>query len=257
MKYVDEANMEKFTKIDTTSWDTVKDNVYIRLMNAKYIGKYDSDIVHTNFLDLIITFSIREKGDGIIKSHILTNDDLKQWNVDQEEVSKVAFDNSLHDRKKRIMTFKEHVMKDSPMYPILRIPQGMSIGASAGDSSSSCGVIRDVDDETSKNNILIICNKNDAFGASYMAIPEVLEEVHERFDNEDFYIIPLSVHQVMCIRNSYATFNKTKPIHEVEDDLLDMIEDFNDANNSSWQNILSYKIYYYFGNDGKKLFLIK
>ena len=35
MNYSDEKDLSNFKKVNTSSWDTIKDNVYIRLMNAK------------------------------------------------------------------------------------------------------------------------------------------------------------------------------------------------------------------------------
>ena len=119
------------------------------------------------------------------------------------------------------------------------------------------GIIEDIsyDGEIEIENILMLTNKNDIFGACYMIIPEILEEVYKRF-GENFYIIPLSIHCVMCVRNGYATKNNTKPTHEVEDDILDAIEEFNDTKTNSWKDILSYKAYYYFGDDGEYIFPI-
>ncbi len=256
MKYSDEMDLQNFKKVDTTSWEAVKDNVFIRLINEKYISKYDENIVYVKFLDLAMTFTVREKANNIVLCHMITNSDLATWNVDIETVRKSAQHNTAYDRKKRIMTFKESTLKNNMMYPILQIPQGMTMGA-GGHSMADCGIIQDVDTETGCNNIIMLCNKYDVFGSAYMAIPEVLEEVWTRFDGENFYIIPLSIHQVMCVRDGYVTHDDEKPVYEVEDDLLDMIESFNDSNNKSWKDILSYKIYYYFGNDGKKLFLIR
>ena len=255
MKYSDEIDMQNFKKIDTSSWDTLKDNVYVRLINRKYINKYDENIVHEPFMDLALTFSIQEKNKDIVMSHLLTKEDLKNLNVSTEEVKNVALHNTTYDRKKRVMTFKENTFKNNPMYPVLSVPQNMHMGVNT-NRSSDFAMIQDVDSETGEENILMLGNKADIFGASYIASKEILEEIYHRFD-ENFYIIPLSVHQVMCVRTSYASQNGEKPSYEVDEDLLDMIESFNDDNNKSWKDILSYKIYYYLGDDGKRLFVIQ
>lgn len=256
MKYNDEKDLQNFKKLNTASWDTVKDSVFVRLMNEKYVSKYNENIAYVKFLDLAMTFSVQEKSNDTILSHMITKDDLSKWNVDLETVQHIAKHNTEYDRKKRIMTFKQSALKNNIMYPLLQVPQGLTMGV-GGNSAAECGIIQDVDEQTGNNNIIVLCNKYDVFGAAYMTIPEVLEEVWSRFNGENFYIIPLSVHQVICVRNNYVTHDNEKPVYEVEDDLLDMIESFNDSNNKSWKDILSYKIYYYFGNDGKKLFLIK
>lgn len=257
MKYSDETDMQNFKKVDTSSWDTLKDNVFVRLINGKYVDKYGDNVINTPFMDLTLTFSVQEKSKDTILSYLLTEKDLERFNVTAEEVKDTALHNTTCDRKKRVMTFKESMLKSNPMYPVLEIPYGASLGISSHSSNSpEHGLIRDVDEETDEENILILTNRTDVFGASYIASFEILNEIYDRF-NENFYIIPLSIHKVMCIRSNYATKNGRKPIYEVDDDLLDMVESFNDSNNKSWKDILSYKIYYYFGNDGNKLFLIK
>ena len=256
MQYSDEKDMVNFKKVNTSSWEDLKDNVFIRLINERYLTQYGNDIAHVKMMDLVMVFSVQEKIKETMLSYLLTNEDLKLMNIEIDEVRKTAVSNSSHDRKRRIMTFKESTLKNNMMYPVLQIPKGMMMGA-GGHSMAECGIIQDTDEEKECDNILILCNKHDTFGASYMVLPSVFDEVYNRFNEENFYIIPLSIHQVMCVRSGYASHEGEKPQYEVEDDLLDMIEAFNDTNNKSWKNILSYKIYYYFGNDGKKLFLIK
>lgn len=256
MQYTDELNMQNF-KLNTSSWDTIKDNVFVRLVNQKYLNQYGENVAHVNFLDLAIVFSVQEKVKGTMISHMLTEDELKTFNVTTEEAKKTAMYNTGTDRKRRVMTFKESILKNNPMYPVLTIPQGMTMSIGGRNNQGEPGVMQDTDDAKQCDNVLILCNKHDTFGSSYMAIPEILEEVYERFNQENFYIVPLSIHQVMCVRSGYASHEGTKPHYEVDDDMLDMIEAFNDGNNRSWKDILSYKIYYYFGDDGKKLFLIK
>lgn len=256
MKYSDEKDMQNFKKVNTSSWDDLKDNLFVRLINERYLSQYGDDIAHVKMMDLVMVFSVQEKIKDTMLSYLLTNEDLKNMNVEPYTAMTFAMHNSSNDRKRRIMTFKESTLKNNLMYPVLQIPKGMMMGA-GGHSMADCGIIQDTDEEKECDNILILCNKHDTFGASYMVLPSILDEVYARFNEENFYIIPLSIHQVMCVRLGYASRNGEKPSYEVEDDLLDMIEAFNDTNNKSWKNILSYKIYYYYGDDGKKLFLIK
>jgi hypothetical protein len=124
------------------------------------------------------------------------------------------------------------------------MPENTVFGA--GQSKNDYGIIQDVNEDTGVENILILCNKYDVLGASYMASFDILKEIYERF-GESFYIIPLSIHKVMCVRSGYATHEEEKPFSEVDDDFLDMIEDYNDKCNKSCKDILSYKIYYYYG----------
>lgn len=256
MRYTNESNMDNFKKVNCSSWETLKNNVYLRLVNIKTTDKFGQDIAYQKYLDLAITFSVQEKSSQSMLTHMLTNTELENLGVSIEDVYKEALNNTKNDRKRRVITFKESTLKNNVMYPVLTIPNEMSF-ATGGTSVSDCGFIEDVNPKDNTKNILMLCNKYDIFGAAYMIVPDILEEIYEKFDYENFYIIPLSVHMVMCVKSSYVTQNGDKSVYEAEDDLLDMIEAFNDQNNKTWQDILSYKIYYYIGDDGKKLFLIK
>lgn len=257
MTYSDEKDLLNFKKIDSSSWETLKKNVYIRLVNEKYISSYNEDIAFIKKLDLAITFSVQEviteNNNKKLLSHMLTNQEIANLNIDINEVYADVMKNTAENRKRRIMTFKEYTIMHNLLYPLINIPKELSF---ALKEDNTCGVIEDVtynhEDNTKTENILMLTNKNDVFGASYIAVPDILDEVYDRL-GENFYIIPLSIHCAMCVRSGYATKNNTKPIYEVEDDILDTIETFNDTNNKSWKDILSYKAYYYFGDDGKTI----
>lgn len=253
MKYNDEKDMQNFKKVNVDSWDSMKDSVYLRLINARYLSKYGDDIAHDIFLDLAIVYSVQEKSDDTLLSHLLTNEDIQRLNVEQKEVHDIACSNLLYDRKRRTLTFGENIMKENMMYPLARkLPnQQMGIG---GQNGPTFGVI--IDTEEDKDNVLVITSKS-SFGAAGMALPQVLEDIYVRFGNENFYMLPVSIHQVWCVRAKYANKNNDKSLQETECDLLDLVEEFNDTQNKNWKNILSYKIYYYMGDDGKHIFPIK
>lgn len=253
MKYSNETDLSNFKKINSLSWDELKDKILIRLVNGKTIDKYGKDIAYTKYLDLEITYTVQEVKNETVLSHMLTNQEIKEMGVSLDEVQLAAFHNTGSDRKRRIFTFKESVLKDNPMFPVMSMPKGYM---GVGDSGQTPGYIEDVDMESGQENVLVITNRLSAFGSSYMIIPSMLEEVYDRFNQENFYVLPISVHQVMCVRKGYADHDGQKPLYEVEDDLLCMVEGINDNGNKDWKDILSYKIYYYLGDDGKRLFPI-
>lgn len=255
MRYTNENTLQNFKKIDISSWEALQKHVLVRLMNKKFITEY-KDIAYIPFLDLVITFSIQEKDGDSTLSHLLTNQELATLGVDIMDVKVIAMQNLKDNRERRILTLKESTLKHEVMYPLMEIPEGAMIG-SGGKSPSSCGIINDVEHETGYDNIVVVSNKNTPFGASYMTDFDVLDEVFARFGNENFYIIPMSIHEIMCVKTKYATHEGTKSLQETEDDLRDMVETLNDKNTKSWEDILSYKLYYYYGDDGKKLFCIR
>lgn len=246
---VDTINKEDFKKVDFSSWDTLKNHIRIRLMNIKAIDKY-KEAAFRKVMDWAAIFCIYETSkDGKYMSYIITNEDIDIYGIDIQILYDVSINNMANDRKRRIYRFREHLMKKNVFSPIMEISnKNMSIGG------ENAGLIIDVDEENNEN-ILIVSNKQDKFGAGYILVPNIINEVYERL-GENFYIIPMSVHQVMCIKQSYVNKNNSKPEYEVEDDLLTMIGSINDSVDS-WQEILSYRIYYYLGDDGCKIISIK
>ena len=109
------------------------------------------------------------------------------------------------------------------------------------------------DSSNYKDNILFVTNKYNVFGTSYMLDHSTLNEIYNRMGC-NFYIIPTSVHQFMCVSRDYVT--KDKDPMEVEDDLLDMLYKMNSENKNT-EDILSYRIYLYLHDDGHILFPIK
>lgn len=263
MGYREEADLGKFKKVDTSSWEGFKESVFIRLINSKHIQKYAKDIYHnenqivySKWMDLAVTFSVqetvRENNEKILVSHILTEWDLEQYGIQKEDIMKQALLNMATSRKRRIMQFRYFTVHDNQMYPIFEMPQGMKMQIGGANNTPS-GFVNDVDfnfeTEHEQENILIITYKNGYFGASLLCVPSILNEVYERF-NENYYILPMSTHQLMCVRNTYASHKGQRPTYEVEDDLLSMVEDINDRKDVCWKDILTYKIYYYAGDDG-------
>ena len=251
MEYSDETDLSNYKKVNTDTWDNIKDYIKLRAINTKYLEEYGNHIACKKFLDISLTLSLQEKQDKML-SYVLTEEDLKKYNVSFDEAFKIAKDNSLSDRKRRILPLREYMMQSELLYPLVNIIPNAKIGCGNG-----AGVLDDIDTEHDKNNVVVLCNRTDTFGATYMCIPEVLDEVYHKFDNENFYILPMSIHHAWCVRQSYANKDNTKPMQYVEDDLLGMVEEFNDTQNKNWKDILSYKIYYYIGDDGKYVFPIQ
>ena len=253
MIYKDEKDIQAFKKVNTGSWDTIQDDIFVRFLNTKCIDKYGKDIAYVNFMDLSMTFSINEIVGETFVTHMLTNQEIEQYGVDVATVKQKAIENSSHDRRKRVVSFKDSILRTNPMYPLLRIPDMPVI---MGSNQQNAGILEDVDEDGNAN-LLMVMNTVNMFGASYAFLPEVLDELYERFNRENFYLLPLSVHFMLCVKSSYATRDGEKPIQQAEDDLLDLVLHMNDHNNKSWKDILSYRIYYFIGDDGKVIVPIK
>ena len=251
MEYSDETDLSNYKKVNTDTWDGIKDYIKLRAINTKYLEEYGNHIACKKFLDISLTLSLQEKQEKML-SYVLTEEDLEKYNVSFNEAFKIAKDNSLSDRKRRILPLREYMIQSELLYPLANIISNAKIGFGDG-----AGVLEDIDTEYGMDNIVVLCNRTDTFGATYMCIPEVLDEVYRQFNNKNFYILPMSIHQAWCVRQSYSNKDTTNPMEYVEDALLSMVEEVNDTQNKNWKDILSYKIYYYIGDDGKHVFPIQ
>lgn len=253
--YSDEKDYTKFKKVDASSWATLRDNVYIRLVNKKCIPRYNEDIAFFNWIDLAATFSvqevIRQKEGKVTLSHMLTKQELEGLDITIEDARVDVMNIMGNSRKRRVLTFRDFSMQDAMFYPVMNMPPHMMM--QIGGKGEPQGFMQDVEYDFESNkkteNVLIVTNQNNCLGSGYICIPSMMMDVYDRFQ-ENYYIVPMSVHQCMCIRQSYASKKGKKPTYETEDDLLQMVEDFNDRENSSWKDILTYKLYYYIGDDG-------
>lgn len=261
MKYIDEAELHMI--VQDKSWDNIKDKIFCRVMNAKCIDKYNKDIVYDNILDLAITYSVMEKTKEGMQSHMLTQADVEKMNVDVNEIKKTAKKNTSSKRTRRIWTLKEFTTQDNPLFPLSKMPDKSVMQLSVNNQQHpemmpmrQNNFVFDIDIETGVANILMIGDRTGVFGAAYMTSSDMLDEVYNRFNKSNFYVIPFSIHCLMCVRGDYASSNGEKPSYAVEDDLLSMLEKYNDTA-KTWKDILSYKIYYYYGDDGNKLVMIK
>lgn len=254
LKLQDMETLEGFKKADTSSWETLQQSIYVRIMNEKYLEYYNPDIAHSKFMDLVYTVAVQEHDRECFRSHMLTNQELKEYDVSFDDILVQAMNNSSHDRNKRLMRMRDSLMmRENPISPLcVSIPKDMPLMVGKGQP----GIIRDIDEDDNEN-VLVVRNSKGPLGSAYGFLQSTLDEVYERFNKTNFYILPMSVDEVMFVSEKYATHNHSIPQEYVEDDLLDMIECNNDAKDSDWKNVLSYRIYYYLGDDGKRVFPIK
>lgn len=243
-----EPDLTSFSRFDVNDWEQIKQHITYRTMNKKVfdVQKNKENIVHEDVMDLSIVCIVNELSQDrkSVLSYTLTKEDLEKFGKTEEEVLEIAKDNIAKDTNKRIHTFKQDVIAKEVMYPLMRFPNGAMMGGANA-------LIEDSADD--KDNVIIVTNKYNVYGASYMFDYNTLDEVYKRM-KDSFYILPLSIHQLMCVSSKYVT--KDKNMFEAEDDLLDMLYEIN-SNNKKEEDILTYRMYYYAADDGCTLISIK
>ena len=244
----DEKSLDNFKRFNTDSWEDIKTRISYKLVNKKVFHASDNaeDTVYEDCMDLSKVYIVTELTQDRKKmlSYSLKNSDLERFDKKLEDIVDQVHANYLNDRTKRIRTLKEDILSHEKMYPLMQSMKDVMIqGANA--------LIEDSSEDG--DNVLVITNKYNVYGASYMVDFNTLEEVYERMQSS-FYIIPLSVHQIMCVSDKYISRNKK--LYEAEDDLLDMLFEINSSSKKE-EDILTYRIYHYMADDGKVIFPIK
>lgn len=238
---------------NSVSWNDIKDDIHLRLVNSKILGDYGEDIVARKFNDLSVCLSLQKKTNDTVQSYILKEHDIKELGINTDDMFMQGMYNMSHDGEVRIMTLKEFLMRGYQMDALAKVSK-MPIPVS-NTPMSQLGLIYDIEEDGTEN-ILCICSRKEVFGASYIICPDVLKEVYARF-HENFYVFFISVHEAMCVRHGYVTNDCGRTDTMAEMDLAGMVERINDQPDKEWKDILSYKLYYYYGDDGERMIPVR
>lgn len=149
-------------------FESVKDKITCRLINAKLNEKYLADKPHTFVEDLAVIYSIYLKPDASIP---ITNDLMEShWGVTVKDLHDIALSNMEKVNPSKIMNIEEILTSSFgiPASPMV-IP------------------------------MYVLTNETKIYGASVILNPDMLEKAAETLGTDDFYILPSSVHEVIVI----------------------------------------------------------
>lgn len=202
-----------FSRFADYEW--MKPRILYRLINYEANEKMLEDLPHKRYMDLAMVFFILFEhdvvGDGIISIH---NKHMELWNVDVEELSARAMENT-----QRMLPYRfsciEHAME-----ALLK-------------SESSEDVLDN--DVTSGHNMYVLTNTRKTFGAATLLYENMIKKIANKV-KDSFYIVPSSVHEVIIIpKQSFP--------HEKKD-LQDMVKNINEEE-MELGDILSARVYEY------------
>lgn len=254
--------IENFDIFDGT-FKSIKNNLFMRLFNKDNLPldrKLD-EIPYIKYSDLVITFSIEQRtyfdGNTGVFSYMITNKDIEIFQTNINELKEIAIKNILDKNSARIETINQHVIRSHVFSPLTRIPDNMPTminleGPNNRNSlfgTNSFGSIPIINSNDNLKNVLVLSNRTKTFAPINLIFSEVLDKLYEEFENENFYIVPSSVHELICIKDSFATENGNKNEKHVIEDLEDMVEKINDLVHKNASDILSYNIYYHIHDD--------
>ena len=202
--YYDHLPQNSFEMKDLMKWESVKERLYIRLINTAKNETLLEDLVNIPYLDLSIIFVV-DVAIGDIKGNISIRKELAElWGIGTEEIYKKALENM------------EDKWEIQPMSEILKHTGG------SFELSGDSGV----------DNIYVLSNKEMFFGASSILIKKVFEENEDLFSCNKLYVIPSSVHELILMSADACEESGTEYINEmirnVNETLLDDLDFLSD-----------------------------
>lgn len=169
----DTSNMEIVRSIK--EFEQVKDRVFLKLVNKDLSEDYLQDKVFIEYLDLAILFSLWvDMNSTNIASITVTNALLKLWDIPKEKLYLIA--------KKNMKKEKCHKITPLDTYFFNLI-----------------GTSRDESLTMEENEIFILSNQNNLYGASALLSDSVMREFALEQKVDEVIILPSSIHETLLI----------------------------------------------------------
>ncbi len=194
------------------SFENVKPSVVYKVINRDENKELLQHVPHRNVLDLaVVCYVLLDLSKHRTAVMMVRDEHLAVWNVTEDEVFCEAEKNVV-----RLLPAKFSTMKDVVAH-MLEIP---------------------AETDNGEDFMYVLSNEQKNFGAACIFYEGVAEMIGEKL-GENYYVIPSSVHEVIIIPESRAP--KKCEIEE-------MIAEINDTQLDT-EEILSYKVYYYSGEE--------
>lgn len=214
LSYTENDEVEELGNMLTNgNWDDFKDKVGVELINMAWNAKRLEEAVYVKFLNLAMVFRIMFDDHT---SCVITKRMIKKWGVTTEDVVEAA--------NKKLLETKHSVKSMSELFKSFDLIDG------------------ELDEQDIRNcPLYVMTNEHQVFGASSLARTDLLCNFTNSI-NEDVYIIPSSIHEVLLVP-------ATEDVDVAE--LKSMVKDVNSSTVSK-EEWLSENIYF-FGREKNEL----
>lgn len=168
------------------NFENIRENVRYKLINTEKNSTFLEKVPHIEFLDLsIIFYCIFKETSAYTQSFTIQNSHLALWNIDKEKLFNIAKENTVRDCGFQIKNMNQ------------------IIGEMLYKNFCSENITEDnfeefLEKDESKTPMYVLTNNQKMFGAVCILYKNILQKFSEVLDN-DFYIIPSSVHEVILI----------------------------------------------------------
>lgn len=188
------------------NFDSVEEKMSFKLIGLKDNKEYLEDIPYRRFEDLAMVPICMVRNSEIGVGHItIRNSHLDLWGITYDRLWKNLMENSTKTAEVKIKTMPDFLGEDY------------------------------VNDFEVLQNIIIVSNKEQNYGAGAVLYPGVLEKISDKY-GKNLYVLPASVHEVLVLPEQGE---------ENEAEMLEAIVRQVNAGVLSKEDFLSDKIYYY------------
>lgn len=204
LKMYKESKVPEKIDIDFfTDYQKVKERIFCKLINKGKNQELLIEVPSRDFLDLSLIGYYSYENDSIGHGTItIQKSHIEKWGISDEEFMNNAIENT-----QNILGYEWRNIQDI-IKDILRENMKEKVMLHTAGESMSCSeewieqvvdqMVADIEEQYNSSPMYVLTNCNKFLGAVSMIFPEVLEELGEIL-NEDYYILPSSIHEVILV----------------------------------------------------------
>lgn len=204
------------------NFDQVKDKIVYRIINRDKNQELLKESPYLGFLDLAVVpyavFPVEEGNSGTV---LIKKEHLELWGITEEEILSIASENTPKMLQPRIRKMEDTLRE---LFEVNHIEQEQEVEL----------FLKDLENNREKVPMYVLTNQRNLYGAACMLYQGVIEMFTEQIE-EDVYILPSSIHEVLLIPAS-------KVIEANE--LVSMVQEIN-ATQVPVEEVLSDNVYRY------------
>lgn len=196
-----------------TEFDRVKDKLVYKILNYEANKELLKDVPHIKYMDLAIVYYVLVEAEGMgYGSVLIHNNHMEVWNTSKEDIHNIACKNTPQLMKPKVFTM-ENLMKQM-----------------MGESVAEHNILEEDSDEFKEIFLFVLTNEQKYFGASTIIYNGLLKKIANKV-NDDLFILPSSIHELIIIPQNKAPKDKeymlemVKSINADEVDTVDILSD--------------------------------
>lgn len=195
-----------FENESITDYERVKKRIIYRLVNREANKDLLKEVAYEEYLDMAIVFYVLlEVNTYGMASMLIKDEHLAMWNISAEEIYRRA-----HENTRKLLPYEFKTMK------------------------AVIQELTDIEDEDKEDVMYVLSNRSRSYGAAAILYKGRLEEIGEYLE-EDYYVLPSSVHEMIIIPQSAAPG---------QEELSDLVTEINTTQVDA-EEVLSNHAYYY------------